>query len=220
MKNQKMTPQYMAVTGMLCALSFVAVLIGKVIPNVAGFLSYDPKDVIVVIAGFIYGPLTSVIISVIVSLIEMLTISSTGPYGCIMNIVSTCAFAVPAAIVYKKVRTHKGAVGGLALGVIVLAACMVLWNYIVTPYYMGVKREVVASMLATVFLPFNLAKGGVNMGLALLLYKPVVGALRRTKLLPPSKSDEKKVFNAGFTIVAVAVLLSFTLLLLVLLKVI
>ncbi len=221
MKNQKITVQYMAVTGMLCALSFVAVLLGRVIPNVAGFLSYDPKDVIVVIAGFIYGPLTSVIISVIVSLIEMLTISSTGPYGCIMNIVSTCAFAVPAAIVYKKMRTHKGAIIGLSLSVVVMAACMVLWNYIVTPYYMGVEREQVASMLATVFLPFNLAKGGVNMGLALLLYKPIVGALRKAKLLPPSSSDaEKKVFNAGFTIVAVAVLLTFALLLLVLMGVI
>lgn len=221
MKNQKITVQYMAVTGMLCALSFVAVLIGRIVPNVAGFLSYDPKDVVVVIAGFIYGPLTSVIISVIVSLIEMLTISSTGPYGCIMNIVSTCAFAVPAAIVYKKMRTHKGAIVGLSLSVVVMAVCMVLWNYIVTPYYMGVEREQVASMLATVFLPFNLAKGGVNMGLALLLYKPIVGALRKAKLLPPSSSDgEKKVFNAGFTIVAVAVLLTFSLLMLVLMGVI
>ena len=220
MKNQKMTPQYMAVTAMLCALSFVAVLIGKVIPNVAGFLSYDPKDVVVVIAGFIYGPLTALIVSVVVSLIEMLTISSTGPYGLIMNIVSTCAFALPASIVYKQHRTHRGAVLGLALGVVVMAACMVLWNYIVTPYYMGVPREKVASMLATVFLPFNLAKGGVNMGLSLLLYKPIVGALRKTKLLPPSSGNEKKVFNAGFTITAVAVLVTFTLLLLVLLGVI
>ena len=215
MKNQKITVQYMAVTGMLCALSFVAVLIGRIVPNVAGFLSYDPKDVVVVIAGFIYGPLTSLIISVIVSFIEMITISF------IMNIVSTCSFAIPAAIVYKKLHTHKGAVGGLALGVAVMAVCMVLWNYIVTPYYMGVPRETVASMLATVFLPFNLGKGGVNMGLALLLYKPIVGALRKAKLLPPSSSDgEKKVFNASFTITAVAVLLTFSLLMLVLMGVI
>lgn len=221
MKNQKITVQYMAVTGMLCALSFVAVLIGRVIPNVAGFLSYDPKDVVVVIAGFIYGPLTSLIISVIVSFIEMITISATGPYGFIMNIVSTCSFAIPAAIVYKKLHTHKGAVGGLALGVAVMAVCMVLWNYIVTPHYMGVPREKVAEMLATVFLPFNLGKGGVNMGLTLLLYKPIVGALRKTKLLPPSSSgEEKKVFNASFTITAVAVLLTFALLMLVLMDVI
>ena len=40
------------------------------------------------IAGLLYGPLTSVLISVIVSFIEMITISTTGPYGFLMNMVS------------------------------------------------------------------------------------------------------------------------------------
>lgn len=69
------------ITAMLCALSFAAVLVSKIIPDVAGFLSYDPKDAIVAVAGFIYGPLTSVVISVLVSFIEMITISGTGLSG-------------------------------------------------------------------------------------------------------------------------------------------
>ena len=87
----------MAAIAMFAAVSFIAVLIAKIIPNVAGFLSYEPKDAVIVIAGLLYGPLSSVMISVIVSLIEMLTISTTGPYGFLMNVVSTCAFAAPAA---------------------------------------------------------------------------------------------------------------------------
>ena len=90
--KEKMSTRYMAAVAMFAALSFVSVLIAKVIPNVAGFLSYEPKDAMIVIAGLLYGPLTSVLISVIVSLIEMLTISSTGPYGFLMNVISTCAF--------------------------------------------------------------------------------------------------------------------------------
>ena len=113
MENQKMSTRYMAAIAMFSAVSFVAVLVAKVIPNVAGFLSYEPKDAVIVIAGLLYGPLSSVLISVIVSLIEMLTISSTGPYGLLMNVVSTCAFAVPAAWYYQKHRTQKGAVVGL-----------------------------------------------------------------------------------------------------------
>ena len=97
MKEKRMSTRYLASTAMFAAVSFVSVLIAKVIPNVAGFLSYEPKDAFIVIAGLLYGPMTSVLISVIVSLIEMLTISSTGPYGFLMNVVSTCAFAVPAA---------------------------------------------------------------------------------------------------------------------------
>ena len=147
MKESRMSTRYMAAVAMFAAVSYVAVLVSKVIPNVAGFLSYEPKDAVIVIAGLLYGPLTSVLISVIVSFIEMITISSTGPYGLLMNIVSTCAFAVPAAWYYQKHRTQKDAVIGLSFGVLAMVAAMLLWNYIITPFYMGVPREQVAGML-------------------------------------------------------------------------
>ena len=216
MSKQRVSTRTMAVIGMFSAVSFVAVLIGRIVPDVAGFLSYDPKDAISVIAGCIMGPMASVAISVIVSFIEMISISATGPYGFIMNVVSTCAFAVPAAWIYRKYHSQKGAVAGLALGVLILVICMVIWNYIVTPYYMGVPREQVASMLTTVFAPFNLAKGGINAALSLLLYRPIVGALRKAGLVEESSSHRKKSFNAGMTAFAAAVLVTFALLLMVL----
>ena len=51
MKENKFSTRYMAAVAMFAALSFVAVLLAKVIPNVAGFLSYEPKDAVIVIAG-------------------------------------------------------------------------------------------------------------------------------------------------------------------------
>ena len=216
MSKQRVSTRTMAVIGMFSAVSFIAVLIGRIVPTVAGFLSYDPKDAVVVIAGFILGPLASVAISVIVSFIEMITISATGPYGFIMNIVSTCAFAVPAAWFYRKHHSQKGAVLGLSLGVVVLVICMVIWNYVITPFYMGVPRAVVAGMLTTVFAPFNLAKGGINAALSLLLYRPIVGSLRKAGLVEESKSSHKKSFSAGFTLFAAAVLVTFALLLMAL----
>jgi riboflavin transporter FmnP len=218
--KEKMSTRYMAAVAMFAALSFVSVLIAKVIPNVAGFLSYEPKDAVIVIAGLLYGPLTSVLISVIVSLIEMLPISSTGPYGFLMNVISTCAFCVPAAWYYQKHKTQKDAVIGLCFGVITMVVAMLLWNYIITPFYMGVSRETVAGMLMSVFLPFNLVKGGINAGLTLLLYKPVVGALRKAGLAQPSSTgSDKRVFNPGFTLFAVAVLVTFVLLFLTMIHV-
>ena len=216
MSKQRVSTRTMAVIGMFSAVSFIAVLIGRIVPTVAGFLSYDPKDAVVVIAGFILGPLASVAISVIVSFIEMITISATGPYGFIMNIVSTCAFAVPAAWFSRKHHSQKGAVLGLSLGVVVLVICMVIWNYVITPFYMGVPRAVVAGMLTTVFAPFNLAKGGINAALSLLLYRPIVGSLRKAGLVEESKSSHKKSFSAGFTLFAAAVLVTFALLLMAL----
>ena len=217
MKKTQFSTRYLACTAMFTAVAFLAVLLAKVIPNVAGFLSYEPKDAVIVIAGFIFGPLTCVIVSLLTSFLEMLTISGTGLYGFLMNVVSTCAFAVPAAWLYSRHRTQKGAVIGLGIGVLIMAACMVLWNYIITPFYMGVDRSVVAGMLASVFLPFNLIKGGINAGLTLLLYKPIVTALRKAKLVAPSAKGKKGRFSLGFTLFALAVLATFVLLLLVML---
>ena len=199
---------------MLVALSFVAVLLGRFVPTINGFLSYDPKDAIVAIGGFIYGPLTAVIVSVLCSVIEFFTISSTGLYGLLMNIVSTCAFAVPAALIYKKCRKMKGAVIGLSVGVVTMTLMMMLWNYIITPFYMGVPRETVASMLMTVFAPFNFIKGGINMGLTLLLYKSAVTALRKAKMIEAPVSEGKS--KLYFLYIGIPILVTFVLLFLIL----
>lgn len=213
--NRAMTTHRVVVTAMLCAVSIIATLLGQLIPPVAGFLSYDPKDAVVVIAGFIYSPLTAVIISVISSTIEMLTMSSTGLYGLIMNVLSTCAFAVPAAMLYKKMHNMKGAVLGLVCGMIAMTIMMLLWNYIITPFYMGVERSAVVAMLPTVFLPFNLIKSGINTGLTLVLYKPLVTALRRANLVPTSTEGQKGSFHIGFALLSAVILVTFILLFLV-----
>ncbi|MBQ1897499.1 MAG: ECF transporter S component [Lachnospiraceae bacterium] len=212
MKKKGFTPGFIAVIAMFTALAYVSVIIAKPIPNVAGFLSYEPKDAIIVIAGLLISPLASALISLLVSFIEMITISTTGPYGLIMNVLSTCAFAVPAAWIYHKNRTKKGAVIGLATGVICMVICMLLWNYIITPLYMKVDRSVVAGMMLSVFLPFNLIKGGINAGITLLLYKPIVSALRSAKLVEASPAgSEKGKFSVGFFVFSLAVLATFVL---------
>ena len=216
MKNNKMSAKYIALSAMFIAVAYILVPLFKVVPNVAGFLSYEPKDAVIVIAGFIMGPMASFLISVIVSLIEMLTVSTTGPYGLLMNIVSTCSFALPAAVIYKRLHSRKGAVIGLVCGVAIMAACMLIWNYTVTPFYMGVDRAVVAGMLASVFLPFNLIKGGLNAALAMIIYKPVVNALRRTKLVEGSSAPAKKYFSAGHFVALLAIIITLLLLFLAL----
>ena len=200
MSKSRFQTRYVTICGMFCAIAYVLTLVGKLVPNVEGFLSYDPKDVAVVILGFIMGPLASVLVSVVVSLIEMLSVSSTGPIGMLMNVLSTCAFAVPAAIIYKKFHSQKGAVIGLGVGVVSMAIMMVLWNYIVTPMYMGVDRATVAGMLVPVFLPFNLIKGGLNATLTMLLYKPVVGSLRAAKLIEEGPSGKMQVHPVFLTV--------------------
>jgi len=89
---------------MLCALAFVAVVAIRIplIPMLP-FLEYEPKDIIILTGGFLFGPMSAALISVIVSFIEMFTISSTGIIGLIMNVLSTVAFVCPAAYLYKNI---------------------------------------------------------------------------------------------------------------------
>lgn len=189
---------------MLCAVAYVVMAVGR-IPIVL-FLKYDPKDVIIAIGGFIFGPLTSFVISFVVSIVEMLTVSDTGPIGLVMNIISSCSFACTAAVIYKNNRKLSGAVTGLIAGCILMTAVMLLWNYLITPLYMEYPREAVVKLLFPAFLPFNLLKGGLNTAITLLLYKPVVTALRRTKLVDVAEGKMDKHKRIGTALVALLLL--------------
>ena len=193
--KRKISVKKIAVIGMFSALGTVLALLGKVIPSVAGFLDYDPKDVIVCICGFMLGPIYSFAVSLISSFIEFIWFGSSGIIGFFMNVISTASFACTAAFIYKRKRTFKKAIIGLVVGVLFMTATMVLWNVIVTPYYMHVPRETVIGMLPTVFIPFNLAKGTINAILTVILYKPLVKALRRMRLVEEReirKTEEKE----------------------------
>jgi len=199
----------LTLTAMLAAMAYVAMLITRPLPHVAGFLSYDLKDVVIVIAGFMLGAAPAMLITLVVSLIEMVTVSTTGPIGLLMNVLSTAAFVLPPTIIYQRSKSLKSAAGGLALGVILMTAVMLAWNYIITPIYMNVPRSVVAGMLIPTFLPFNLVKGGLNAGITMLIYKPVTDALRRTGLLAPSASGSgKHAFNLTVTLVSAIVVIT------------
>ena len=203
--------------GMLVAIAYAVMWVCKPIPKVVGILQFDFKDMVIVIGGLLYGPLAAAASSLVVALVEMVTASTTGPFGLLMNFLSTASFCVTASFIYKRRRTQLGAVVGLTAGVVVMAAVMVLWNFLITPIYMvNVTREQIIPMLPTVFLPFNLVKGGLNMAAALLLYKPVVGALRAAKLVPESDSQKKGKLNVGFLLFALVLLATFVVLMLVL----
>lgn len=181
----------MVVMAVMAAMAYAAVTLFRI--PVVLFLKYEPKDVIITIGGFMFGPLASVLMSLVVSLVEMVTISDTGPLGALMNFIGTCSFACLAALIYKSFHTIKGAVAGLAVGTVVMVIIMLAWNYLITPIYMGYPREAVAAMLLPAFLPFNLLKGVLNSAITMLIYKPLSNIMRKAHILPESSqqtSDE------------------------------
>lgn len=189
---------------MLCAIAYIMAFVGRV--PVVLFLQYDPKDIIITLGGLIWGPLMSLLISIIVSFFEMLTFSGTGPIGFIMNVLSTCAFACTAAFIYKKKRSLSGALIGLLTGSVAMIIVMLLWNYLITPLYMGVSREAVVDLLIPAFLPFNALKAGLNAAFTFLLYKPLISTLRRAHLVDAPATANKKKIPWGLIVLSIAII--------------
>jgi len=177
---------------MLSALAYMVMVVGRI--PIVMFLKYDPADVIITIGGFLYGPMAAFAMSTVVSFAEMVTVSNTGLIGLVMNIIQTCSFAGTASFIYKSKRTITRAIIGLIAGWLLTTAVMLLWNYFITPIYMGLPREAVAKLLIPAFLPFNLLKGGLNAAITMLLYKPIKKALYKSRLMSGS---EKTAVTAG-----------------------
>lgn len=212
MSNNTTNTKKITLLGMLAAIAYAVIFVCHfLIPPVAGFLTLDVKDTIIAISGFIFGPLSAALVAAVVAAVEMVTISATGPIGLVMNILSSCCFTCVAAFIYKRKHTLKGAVTGLIAGSLAATVVMLLWNFLITPIYMGVPRETVQAMLLPVFLPFNLGKYVLNAAVTMLIYKPIVTALRKAHLLAPSASGStpaQKKQNMGTILVSLVILIT------------
>lgn len=220
--RSKIDTKTLVTLAMLSAIAYVVMWLSKSLPSVMGFMDFDFKHVIICIGGFLYGPMAAAGMTLVVSFIEMITVGSSQVFGFIMNVLGTASFCCTASYVYQRMRTKRGAVIGLALAIVCATSVMLLWNYFMIPLYMtGVTREAVVGLMLPTILPFNLAKTGMNAGATLLLYKPVVTTLRKANLVPPSQAQEQgKKFSVGFLLFSLAVLATFVMLALVLLKII
>lgn len=176
----------MTAAAIFSALAFGVSALCNIVPitlvPALGFLHYDAKDVLIAVCGFIFGPLYALAVSLLAALLE-LAISSTGLIGMIMNFLSSALFACTAAVIYYAMKNIKGAILGLLCSTVITTAFMLGWNFLITPLYMGISREAVTALLVPAFLPFNLIKCGINMGITLLAYKPIITALRKAGIV-------------------------------------
>lgn len=192
--NKRMTrTRTMTTLAVLTALSIVLMLFIRFpIFPAAPYLEFEPMDIPILIAGFAFGPLAGLAVTLVSSLIQGLTVSSAvgGWVGVLMHFIASGTFVVVASLIYRRKHSIFGAVIGLVVGVIAMAAIMVPANLVITPVFFGVPIDAVKSMLLPVIIPFNLIKAGINATVAFIIYKP----LRRFIIKSPSikKGDEKK----------------------------
>ena len=194
---------------MITALAYAVMAVCKIIPKVGGFLSLDLIDAVIGIGGFLFGPVAAVMMIVVEAFLEAITLSTTGWYGFVMNVLSTVLLICPAVMIYRRQGKTAGAVIGLAVGVAFRLLGMIVFNYVVTPMYFKMPRAAVVDLMPMIA-GFNLVKGVLNAALLMIIYPPVTAALRKIGLVAPSAAREKRKFSyipllVSFLVLAAAV---------------
>ena len=164
-----------AVYALFVALSMAVSFIEfPLIPGVP-WLKYDPSGIVCLVAGFAYGPAAAVLVSVLGFVPHVFA----DPWGSLMAIAVALAMSVPAALVYRRLRTRRGALIGIITGAVVALVVAIIGNLLVTPIYADMTVEQVAAMIVPALLPFNLAKLAVHGVVTFLIYKPISNLLNR-----------------------------------------
>ena len=214
MKDNTKRIKTIVMVAMFSSFAFVSTVLCGYFPKVAGFLSLDIKDSIIVLCSLMLGPLPGLAIAIIVPVLESFTISVTGWYGLIMNALSSATFVLVTGSIYKHRRTFYGAINGLLAGVFSVTAVMMIANLFITPLYLtyvvGVPSDMnaIIKMIPTILLPFNLIKAILNAAIVLLLYKPLSGVFKRIDILEGSTGGAPDNVKAGARNVIVTVISS------------
>ncbi len=166
--------------GVMVAISVALVyLIHFPIFPVVSFLEYDPADIPILIGTFAFGPLAGLVLTVVTSVVQGLTVSAgSGLYGILMHVIATGVLVAVSGGIYSRNKTRKTAVIALVCGMAAMAVVMMGANMVITPIFMGVPASAVWDLMPFI-VGFNVIKAGINGAVTFILYKRIANFLRR-----------------------------------------
>ena len=196
-KSKKLNTKMIAQIGMLAAIAVVLMLFEIPLPFAPSFYEIDFSEVPVLIGCFSMGPLAGVLIELIKIVLNLcINGTMTAGVGEAANFVIGCALVLPAAFIYKRKKTKKGAIIGLVTGTLFMTISGCFINaYVMLPTYakaFGMPIEALVEMGSAVnanitdlltfvmfaVVPFNLLKGVLVSMIVLLIYKKISPILK------------------------------------------
>ena len=193
----KVNVRKMAQVAMLSAIAVVLMLFEIPLPFAPSFYEIDFSEVPVLVGCFAMGPLAGVAIELLKILLNLvINGSATAGVGEMANFLIGCALVLPAAVIYKRVHTRKGAIVGMAAGTVFMTAVGCFLNaFVLLPAYaaafgmpisglveMGTAVNSGITDLTTFVLfavaPFNLLKGVLVSLIVFIIYKKISPVLR------------------------------------------
>lgn len=200
--SRKISTKKMICIAMMSAIAIVVYYLDFPVPLMPSFIKLDLSNVVSLFAGFTLGPAAGVIVCLIKNVIHLVIkgFGTTMGIGDIFDFVTSAVFALSAGLVYRKIHTKKGAVIGCIVGTVAYTLISLPLNYfIVYPIYAkafgGMEAIISAynailpgtdnlfSALCIFNLPFTLIKGILCSLVTILIYKPLITALRKTRLV-------------------------------------
>lgn len=178
--------------GMLAAISVILMLFEIPLPFAPSFYEIDFSEVPVLIGAFAMGPVAGAAIELVKILLNLvITGTDTAGVGELANFIIGCSLCLPAAIIYKRKKTRKGAMIGMVTGTALMVVIGCLINaYVMLPAYsaafnlpidalvqMGTAINPNITNLNTFVIfavaPFNLLKAVLVSLIVLLIYKKI-----------------------------------------------
>jgi riboflavin transporter FmnP len=168
--------------GLLAALSVILLYLVRfpIIPA-APYLEYEPADVPILIGTFLYGPVSGLVITIVVAAVQAVTVSAaSGWVGLVMHVIATGTLVLVAGNIYRRFHTIRGAIAALLAGSLAMTAVMIPNNLFFTVNFFGMPYDTVKASIVPIIIPFNLIKSITNSAVVMLIYKPIGRVLRRT----------------------------------------
>ncbi|MDE7405548.1 MAG: ECF transporter S component [Clostridiales bacterium] len=241
--KQGISSTHIAFIAMFATLAGVLYILDFALPFAfPSFLEFKLSDIPILIGSFTLGPVSGGVIVVVEILIKLVIKGSTTMFvGELSDLITSCAFAVTAGIIYKRHRTFKGALVAMAIGTAVEVTVALLINWLVlVPFYVqfffgGSWEPLIDSMKllfpactkATFYnfylwvsvLPFNLLRCIIAVAVTLLVYKRISRMINSVNRKIYGKPDHDEAKSKKTTIILicagvaiVALLITFALL--------
>lgn len=176
------------IIALLGAVASILMFLNFPLPIFPSFVKMDISDAPALIASLAIGPHAGVLVGLIKNIVN-LTHTSTGGVGELANFTIGCAFTITAGVIYRRRHTMRGALIGMAAGVVMLTVTACIANYyVLLPLYsrlvpmdvlIGMYRAInpyadtLPKVILTCVAPFNFIKGSLVALLTFSLYKRI-----------------------------------------------
>ncbi len=196
---KKTTLRHMTMAGLFGAIAFVLMYFSAGIDFISPFAKFDLCALPELIGGYVLGPVGAVYIIIIKLLLKLLFQGTTSMFtGEIQNLILSLCYVLPAILYYRKHRTKKGAIIGLAIGSILSIIIAVITNlYLIFPAYIKLSSDMtwdsiialcgaanplitnIPTFVAFSIIPFNVISRVSTSIIAVLVYKKISVPLKK-----------------------------------------